>query len=75
MKTKTYNVHPELIKSSIADLLTDGLKITKSSISKNIDSALFRIISGGRTDLKVFPTITEDTVWNEVETIYNQLYK
>jgi hypothetical protein len=73
-KTKTYNVHPEIIKASIADLLSGGLKITKSSITKNIDDAMYRIITLGRTHLTLFPT-EPNIDYNQVETIYNKLYK
>jgi hypothetical protein len=73
-KTKTYNVHPEVIKASIADLLSDGLKITKQSITKNIDDAMYRIITLGRTDLTLFPN-NEDVDYDAVQTIYNKLYK
>lgn len=74
MKTKTYNVHSEVIKASIADLLFYGKKITKTSITKNIDDKLYRILSLGVVDINLFP-IEPDVDYNQVESIYNQLYK
>ena len=54
MKTKTFQIHPELIKESIVDLVVRGKKVTKKNVLENINNRLFSIISSGNVDVTVF---------------------
>jgi hypothetical protein len=72
MKTKTNEIHKDVIICSIADLLNYGDKITKTTIKENIDAALYRLITLGYTDITLFPNYES---YDEAELIYKQLYK
>lgn len=86
MKTKTFEIHPELIKLSILNLLVDGKKITKKSVMDNLNHSLKLIITNGHTELCPFPLDNMDDYfgdeyyptgksWDEIEDHYNRLFK
>ena len=54
MKTKTFEVHPKVIKDAVIELINTGEKITKKNIIKLIDDRLRYIITMGNTDLPMF---------------------
>lgn len=75
MKTKTFEIHTNLIKDSIADLLYGDRIVSKKNIISNINDALYRVISRGNTDLCPFPQLEADEVdWNKITLLYNKLY-
>jgi hypothetical protein len=72
MKTKTFQIHPELIKESILDLLLKREKITKKTVSDNINTRIHFIITSGNVDLTIFSQSNIDD-WKDCGGDYNDV--
>jgi hypothetical protein len=61
MKTKSFNIHNNLISAAIVDLITWNEKVTKQSILNHINDKLYYAVEHGEINTSGFKTWGERT--------------